>query len=423
MCSNKLSNKLSLNDILNEIEGKRVLVRVDFNVPLKGSQVTDSTRIKATIPTLKGILAQKPKYVAIISHCGRPNGQKKLEYSLKPCAKILEQLLGHPVTFVEDCVGPLVSEACNKSPQGSVLLLENLRFHVEEEGKGEDSTGKSVKATPENKEKFCNELTSLGDIFINDAFGTAHRAHASMVGVKLAHKASGYLLQKELEYFSKVLEDPARPFLAILGGAKVQDKILLIENLLNKVDRMIIGGGMAYTFKKVIMGMDIGNSLYDSVGAEKVKEIMQKAKNQNVEVLLPVDFVVADAFSESANTKIVNETEGIHSPWQGLDIGPESIVASKKLILSSKTICWNGPQGRFEWPKFATGSLELLDAVVEATKNGCVSIVGGGDTASLVENAGKSQFLSHISTGGGASLELLEGKILPGVQALSNKNL
>lgn len=388
--ANSLLNKVGVEDIADKIPGKRVLVRVDFNVPLANGKVTDATRIKATIPTLNFILAKQPRALILMSHCGRPDGLRKTQFSLKPCVAVLEGLLNKKVLFLDDCVGPVVEQQCASAPSGSVILLENLRFHVEEEGKGVDASGNKVKAEPAAVEAFRKSLTSLGDIFVNDAFGTAHRAHSSMVGIQLADRAAGCLLKKELDYFAKVLENPARPFLAILGGAKVQDKIQLIENLLDKVDRMIIGGGMAYTFKKVLNGMDIGESLYDATGAEKVKDIMAKAKVKNVEMLFPVDFVVADKFSATANTKIVTDAEGITSPWQGLDCGPQSIKAARNLILTSKTICWNGPQGLFEWKPFANGSLAFLDAVAEATEKGTVSIVGGGDTASLVENAGKS---------------------------------
>lgn len=383
--------------------------------------VTDATRIIATIPTLEFILSKNPKAVILMSHCGRPDGRRQEKYSLSPCVPILKDLLKRDVTFLNDCVGSDVEAACSNPAEGSVILLENLRFHVEEEGKGVDESGNKTKATPEAVEKFRESLTKLGDIFVNDAFGTAHRAHSSMVGVKLADRAAGKLLKKELDYFSKALENPARPFLAILGGAKVQDKIQLIENLLDKVDRMIIGGGMAYTFMKVLNGMDIGLSLYDEAGAAKVPAIMEKAKACGVEILFPIDFKIADGFSETANTKFATIAEGIHSPWQGLDCGPESIKSAQKMIKSSKLILWNGPQGRFEWSAFAVGSLAFLDAVVDATNNGAISIVGGGDTASLVENAGKGNKMSHVSTGGGASLELLEGKALPGVEALSTK--
>jgi len=281
-----------------------------------------------------------------------------------------------------------------------------LRFHSEEEA---------------GDEVFAKSLSKLGDIYVNDAFGTAHRAHSSMVGVKLPVRAAGKLLKKELDYFSKALENPPVPFLAILGGAKVKDKIQLIMKLLDKVNMMIIGGGMAYTFKKVLQKMEIGNSLFDADGAEIVPQIMAKAKEKGVEILLPIDFLAADKFDENAETKTVGEKEGIPTGWMGLDCGPLSIKAATKMIMNAKLIVWNGPQGVFEMEAFAGGSIAFLEAVCNATKGGCISIVGGGDTASLVENAGKSTAVSHVSTGGGASLELLEGKELPGVLALSSK--
>lgn len=421
MASTSISNKLSIHDIAHKIPGKRVLVRVDFNVPLKDGKVADATRIKATIPTIAFLLKHKPKSIVLMSHCGRPDGRRQEQYSLAPCRPVLEELLQKSVTFLNDCCGPEVEAACARPAEGSIILLENLRFHVEEEGKGVDANNNKTKASSEAVDKFKESLTKLGDIFVNDAFGTAHRAHASMVGVKHEQRAAGLLLKKELDYFGKALESPARPFLAILGGAKVGDKILLIENLLDKVDRMIIGGGMAYTFKKVLQNMPIGKSLYDEAGAKKVESIIAKAKDRNVQLLFPIDFKIADKFAEDAQTKLVTEKEGISDDWQGLDCGPESMKQARTFILSSKTIVWNGPQGRFEWPAFAAGSNAFLDAVVEATKGGAVSIVGGGDTASLVENAGKAGSMSHVSTGGGASLELLEGKVLPGVAALSTK--
>lgn len=416
-----ISNKLGLADIASQIPGKRILIRVDFNVPLKDGKVTDATRINATIPTIQYILDKKPKAIILMSHCGRPDGCRQEKYSLSPCTAILKDLLKHEVMFLNDCVGSEVEAACANPAQGSIILLENLRFHTEEEGSGVDKSGNKIKAPREQIEKFRESLTKLGDIFVNDAFGTAHRAHSSMVGVKHSCRAAGLLLKKELDYFGKALENPPHPFLAILGGAKVQDKIQLIENLLDKVDRMIIGGGMAFTFKKVLNGMDIGDSIFDQAGSEKVKAIMDKAKAKKVEILLPIDFNVADAFNEKANHKIIEDSEGIQKPWQGLDCGPKSIAAAQKMIKSSKLIVWNGPQGVFEFPAFATGSLAFLDAVIDATKQGSISIIGGGDTASLVENAGKSSMVSHVSTGGGASLELLEGKVLPGVEALSTK--
>ncbi|KAI4839456.1 phosphoglycerate kinase [Plasmodium brasilianum] len=415
-----LGKKLSITDV-KDLKNKKILVRVDFNVPIENGIIKDNTRIKATLPTINYLKKEGASKIILISHCGRPDGMKNSKYTLRPVADNLKTLLGEEVLFLNDCVGEEIEKEISKAKDNSVILLENLRFHIEEEGKGIDKDGNKIKANKDDVEKFQNDLTKLGDIFINDAFGTAHRAHSSMVGVKLDIKASGFLMKKELEYFSKALENPQRPLLAILGGAKVSDKIQLIKNLLDRVDRMIIGGGMAYTFKYVLNNMKIGKSLFDEAGSKIVGEIMQKAKNKNVQIILPVDFKIADNFDNNANTKIVTDEEGIEDNWMGLDAGNKSIEKYKDIILTSKTIIWNGPQGVFEMPNFAKGSIECLKLVVEATKKGAITIVGGGDTASLVEQQQMKDEVSHVSTGGGASLELLEGKELPGVVALSDK--
>lgn len=385
-----LGNKLSISD-LKDIKNKKVLVRVDFNVPIENGIIKDTNRITATLPTINHLKKEGASKIILISHCGRPDGLRNEKYTLKPVAETLKGLLGEEVLFLNDCVGKEVEDKINAAKENSVILLENLRFHIEEEGKGVDANGNKVKANKEDVEKFQNDLTKLADVFINDAFGTAHRAHSSMVGVKLNVKASGFLMKKELEYFSKALENPQRPLLAILGGAKVSDKIQLIKNLLDKVDRMIIGGGMAYTFKKVLNNMKIGTSLFDEAGSKIVGEIMEKAKAKNVQIFLPVDFKIADNFDNNANTKFVTDEEGIPDNWMGLDAGPKSIENYKDVILTSKTVIWNGPQGVFEMPNFAKGSIECLNLVVEVTKKGAITIVGGGDTASLVEQQNKKK--------------------------------
>ncbi|GJJ12458.1 hypothetical protein Clacol_006700 [Clathrus columnatus] len=356
-----------------------------------------------------------------MSHLGRPDGQVVSKYSLAPVAKELEKLLKRDVIFLNDCVGPDVEKAVNGSSAGAVILLENLRFHIEEEGSVKDKQGNKTKADPTAVNNFREGLTALGDVYINDAFGTAHRAHSSMVGIKLPQRAAGFLVKKELEYFAKALEHPERPFLAILGGAKVSDKIQLIENMLDKVDSLIITGGMAFTFKKTLEGVKIGNSLFDQPGSEKVKQLVEKAKQKNVKIVFPVDYITADKFAKDAKVGSADDQTGIPDGWLGLDVGDKSRELYKNTVLESKTILWNGPAGVFEIPAFAEGSKALLNAAVEASKKGATVIVGGGDTATLVAQFGAEDELAHVSTGGGASLELLEGKTLPGVAELSEK--
>lgn len=413
-----LSSKLTVQDL--ELNDKRVFIRVDFNVPLDGKTITSNQRIVAALPTIKYVLEHNPRYVVLASHLGRPNGERNDKYSLAPVAEELQKLLGKPVTFLNDCVGPEVEAACKASAPGSVILLENLRYHIEEEG-SRKVDGQKVKASKEDVAKFREQLSSLADVYVNDAFGTAHRAHSSMVGFDLPQRAAGFLLTKELQYFGKALENPTRPFLAILGGAKVADKIQLIDNLLDKVDSIIIGGGMAFTFKKVLENTEIGDSIFDQAGAEIVPKLIEKAKAKNVEVVLPVDFVIADAFSPEANTKIVSDKEGIPAGWQGLDNGPESRKLFAATIAKAKTIVWNGPPGVFEFEKFAEGTKAMLDEVVKSSEAGNTVIIGGGDTATVAKKYGVVEKISHVSTGGGASLELLEGKELPGVAYLSQK--
>ncbi|KAK6531349.1 phosphoglycerate kinase, variant 2 [Arthrobotrys megalospora] len=413
-----LSNKLSITDV--DLKGKRVLIRVDFNVPLDADKkITNNQRIVGALPTIKYAIEQGAKAVVLMSHLGRPDGLVKSKYSLAPVAEELSKLLEKKVTFLPDSVGKDIEEAVNAGTDGAIFLLENLRFHIEEEGKGVNEAGEKVKADKEKVKEFRKGLTALGDVYINDAFGTAHRAHSSMVGVDLPQKASGYLVKKELEYFAKALENPERPFLAILGGAKVSDKIQLIDNLIPKVNKLIICGGMAFTFKKVLKDVKIGKSLFDEAGSLKVKELMAKAEEHNVEVVLPVDFVTADKFDKDAETGYATDADGIPDEWMGLDCGPESVKLFKKAIDESKTILWNGPAGVFEFEKFASGTKATLDAAVEGAQNGKIVIIGGGDTATVAAKYGVEDQLSHVSTGGGASLELLEGKELPGVTALS----
>lgn len=395
-------------------------MRVDFNVPQKDGKITNNQRIVAALDSIKFALDKKAKSVVLCSHLGRPDGNKNMKFTLAPVADELKKLLDHDVTFLPDCVGPEVEAACVDPAPGSVILLENLRFHIEEEGKGVDASGAKVKADPANVTKFRASLRKLGDVYVNDAFGTAHRAHSSMVGEGFDQRASGFLLKKELAYFSKALENPERPFLAILGGAKVKDKIQLIENMLDRVDEMMIVGGMAFTFLKVLKSMKIGNSLYDEEGAKIVDKLMAKAQQKNVKIHFPVDFITGDKFDENATTGSATAEAGIPDSWMGLDCGPNSVKAFKEPISRAKIIVWNGPCGVFEFDKFASGTKSVMDMVVEATKAGCTTIIGGGDTATCCAKWGTEDKVSHVSTGGGASLELLEGKTLPGVAALSN---
>lgn len=411
-------NKLSIENV--DLKGKRVFMRVDFNVPIKEGKITSNQRIVAAIDSIKFALEKGAKSVVLASHLGRPDGNKNVKYTLAPVADELKKLLGRDVTFLNDCVGAEVEAACKDPAAGSVILLENVRFYVEEEGKGVDASGNKVKADKDKVKTFRESLAKLGDVYVNDAFGTAHRAHSSMMGEGYSQRAAGLLLNKELRYFSQALDNPPRPFLAILGGAKVADKIQLIENLLDKVNEMIIGGGMAFTFLKVLNNMEIGGSLFDAEGAKIVQNLVDKAKKNNVQLHLPVDFVTGDKFAEDAATGEATVAGGIPAGHLGLDVGPKTREAFAAPIARSKIIVWNGPPGVFEFPNFATGTKSLMDGVVAATKAGTVSIIGGGDTASCCAKWGTESQVSHVSTGGGASLELLEGKVLPGVDALSS---
>jgi len=406
-------------DQLDLLAGKRVLIRVDFNVPLDGNKITSTQRIDAALPTIKYALDQGAS-VILMSHLGRPDGQWLKDQSLEVVVDYLSAKLGRPVIFLHDCVGPEVEARCARLQPGEVVLLENLRFHVEEEGEGKDAEGKKIKATQENVEKFRASLSKLGDVYVNDAFGTCHRPHSSMVGINLV-RAAGFLVKKELQNFSEILREPKRPFLAILGGAKVSDKIKVINNLLDVVDEMIIAGGMAYTFKKVVEGVHIGNSLFDQAGAEIVHGLVEKAKNKNVRLTFPVDYVTADKFAKDANVGYATDAEGIPEGWQGLDCGPKSVELFREVISRANTIIWNGPVGVFEFDKFAAGTKAVMDAVVEAHQSrGATVVIGGGDTASCAEKWGVEDKVTHVSTGGGVSLMLLEGQELPAITALDN---
>ena len=396
-------NKLTIDDI--PVKSRRVLVRVDFNVPMENGKITDDTRIVESLPTIKKILESGGR-VILMSHLGRPKGKPIPEFSLKPVALRLSQLLGRPVPFAPDCVGEQVKKMVRELHDGGCLLLENLRFHTGEE---------------ENDEQFARELASLGDVYVNDAFGSAHRAHASTEGVTrfLRPAVAGYLMKKEIDYLSRAVGNPERPYVAILGGAKISGKIDVILNLMNKVDSLIVGGGMAFTFFKA-KGLEVGSSLLETDKLDVAKEILEEASKRGVRFLLPVDCVVADKFENDANRKTVLVT-AIQPGWSGLDIGPESVKLFKDTIKNARTIVWNGPMGVFEMDNFARGTLEIARALADVTKNGATTIVGGGDSAAALAKAGLEKAVSHVSTGGGASLEFLEGKVLPGIAALSDK--
>ncbi|MFN3693982.1 MAG: phosphoglycerate kinase [Ignavibacterium sp.] len=398
-------NKLTIDKV--ELKGKRVLVRVDFNVPLdENLNITDDTRIVESLPTIKKIVAEGGKAI-LMSHLGRPKGGPNPKYSLKPTAIRLSELLGKEVKLAPDCVGDEVKAMVNQMKDGDVLILENVRFHPEEE---------------KNDPEFAKQLAELGDVYINDAFGSAHRAHASTEGVTKYIKvcAAGYLMQKELEYLGAAVSNPKRPYVAILGGAKISGKIDVINNLLDKVDTLIIGGGMAFTFFKA-QGKEIGKSLLEEEKIELAKEVLQKVKNTGVKFLLPVDVVVASDFNNDSPWTVVN-VDSIPSDKMGLDIGPETIKLFKEEILKARTVVWNGPMGVFEFDNFAKGTFAIAQALAEATANGVVTVIGGGDSAAAIAKAGLKEKVSHVSTGGGASLEFLEGKILPGVAALNDAN-
>lgn len=393
--------KKTIKDV--DLKGKRALIRVDFNVPLDDSlNITDDIRIRAALPTIKYAVDKGAK-VILMSHLGRPDGQVNEKMRLKPCAERLEKLLNKKVLALKDCIGDDVKKAVSSMKPGDVTLLENLRFHAEEE---------------KNDPAFAKELASLGDVFVNDAFGTAHRAHASTEGVThYLPSVAGFLLEKEIQYLGNAVDNPKRPFVAILGGAKVKDKIKVIDNLLNKVDALLIGGGMAYTFLKA-QGKTIGSSKLDKDGFDTARLALDKAAKKNIPILLPVDNVIGDKFDANANVQTVGAD--IPDGWMGLDIGPKTIKLFEDKLKNAKTIVWNGPLGVFEMEKFASGTKEV--AAFIAKLKGVTSIIGGGDTAAAMLKFKLDDKMSHISTGGGASLEYLEGRGLPGIDALNDKS-
>ena len=402
--------KLSIRDL--DLAHKHVFMRVDFNVPLTedGSEITDDTRIKETLPTIEYALRHKAKLI-LASHLGRPKGKVNPKYSLRPVVDRLRTLLDRAlgaktnVAFAPDCVGDIAREMARQLESGQVLLLENLRFHAEEEA---------------NDPEFAKKLASLCDLYVNDAFGSAHRAHASTEGIThfVKQSAAGLLMEKELNYLGKALEDPARPFVAIIGGSKISGKIDVINNLLDKVDTLVIVGGMAYTFDRAL-GVTTGKSLLEEDKIDVARQALEKAKAKSVKLLLPIDNVLADSFSNDAKTQIWDSTVNFPADWQGLDIGPKSIGAIEDIVMAAKTIVWNGPAGVFEFPRFAVGTNAIAEAV--AANKEAISIIGGGDSVAAVRQAGVADQIRHISTGGGASLEFLEGRKLPGVEALTDQ--
>lgn len=396
-------NKLSIRDL--DVKGKRVFMRVDFNVPLDGGNVAEDTRIRETLPTLR-LAMERGARLILASHLGRPKGKPDPRYSLTPVAARLRELLGKPVEFAADCVGAEAEAKSQALADGGVLLLENVRYHPQEEA---------------NDPEFSRQLAALCDgLFVCDAFGSAHRAHASVVGITkfVRQSAAGLLMEKELSYLGKAISSPDRPFVAVLGGAKVSDKIEVVQNLMKLADAMLIGGAMAYTFLKS-QGLPVGKSLVEDDKLDLAKSLLEQARRRNFKLLLPVDHVLA----ESPNSTITKITDIAHTPdgWMGLDVGPNTVEEYRNVIATARTIVWNGPLGMFEKPAFSQGTLGMARAVAAATKAGATSIVGGGDSVAAVEQAGVGSQISHISTGGGASLEFLAGEKLPGVEALTDK--
>jgi phosphoglycerate kinase len=420
-------NKKTVADI--DFKGKRVIMRVDFNVPLKSGVIQDDIRIRAALPTINYVLEQKPKYLVLMSHLGDPkkDTQKAKEKAekdgkpfdeakfiegkckMRPVVEHLSKLLGKTVKLAPAAIGAETKAMVDGLKDGEILMLENTRFHKQETSK-----------EAADREQMAKELASYGDIYVNDAFGTAHRAHASTETI--AHylpAVAGFLMEKELAYFSKAVENPVKPYVAIIGGAKISGKIDVIQNLMGKVDALLIGGGMMFTFYKA-QGLEIGKSLLEADKVDLAKKILDEAKAKNVRLLLPVDCIVSDKFDNSAATKTVN-IDAIPSDWMGMDIGPESIKLFVNEIVKAKTVVWNGPMGVFEMSNFAKGTTAVAQALADATKKGATTVVGGGDSASAIAQAGLANAVSHVSTGGGASLEFLEGKVLPGVAALNDK--
>ncbi|MBN1120851.1 MAG: phosphoglycerate kinase [Anaerolineae bacterium] len=394
-------NKKTIRDV--DLKGKRVLVRVDFNVPIQNGEVADDTRIVAALPTLRAILDQKPRALILMSHLGRPKGERNPEFSLKPVVPILAEKLGIDVAFADDCIGEVAEKAVADLPDGGVLVLENTRFYAGE---------------TKNDLEIAEKLAKLGDIYVNDAFGSAHRAHSSTEGVtRYLPAVAGLLMEKEIEFLGNALDNPKRPFAAILGGAKISGKIEVTENLLDKADMVLIGGGMANTFFAA-QGIAMGDSLVEAESIDTAKAILAKAGDK---LILPVDGVIADAFDAAANTKTIKVADGVPDGWRLLDIGEETVKLYSDKLSDAMTIAWNGPMGVFEMAPFAKGTFAVAEVLAERTAAGALTIIGGGDSASAINQAGLADKVTHVSTGGGASLEMMEGKVLPGLAALNDK--
>lgn len=396
-------SKLTIQDL--DVSGKKVLMRVDFNVPVEDGVITDDNRITEALPSINYVI-ENGGLLVLMSHFGRPKSADDKEFSLKIVADYLATKVSTKVHFAEDCIGEKASNAINSANSGEIVLLENVRFH-----KGETK----------NDPEFSKALASLGDVFVNDAFGSSHRAHSSVAGITdfVQPAAAGFLLEKEIKYLSESVNSPKRPFVAVLGGAKVSDKIPVIENLIDKVDTIIIGGGMTYTFYKA-MGLPIGKSILEEDRVALAEELMNKALDKNVKIMLPVDSVVAREFKADAEHKVV-DGDGIEDGWMALDIGPKTIENYSKTIAKAGTVIWNGPMGVFEMEAFSKGTFAVAQALADATKKGTISIIGGGDSAAAIKKAGLDKDVTHVSTGGGASLEYLEGKELPGITCLTDK--
>lgn len=401
-------NKKTIRDI--DLKGKRVVMRVDFNVPIKEGKIKDDTRIVAALDSIRYTI-EKGASLVLLSHLGRPEGEKKIEYSMKPVAAKLEQLLGRKVIFAEDCIGDAVVKQANALKPGEIMLCENTRFYKQEDMKAKTDEDKKL------QDAFVRELAKLGNVYVNDAFGTAHRAHAStaLICKYVRPSVAGFLMEKEIEYLGNAVLSPKRPFIAIIGGAKVSGKLEVLKSLMEKVNTIIIGGGMAYTFLKA-QGHGIGSSLVEEDLIETAKETLKAAKEKNVKFMLPIDNIIADKFDNAAVIKTVGHE--IPDNWMALDIGPKTVALYSDEIKSAKTIVWNGPMGCFEMPNFANGTMSICKAVAES---GAISVIGGGDSVSAVNQSGLASKMTHVSTGGGASLEFLEGKSLPGVMALDDK--